>query len=88
MILLLNRRFLVSSVAQPASMSLTTVSDLHIILKSVSSAMLTSRAADGQMHSRAMTPCARRSLLRHGGCPLISHPSSIGLTIDSGFHRQ
>ncbi|KDQ27787.1 hypothetical protein PLEOSDRAFT_1056316 [Pleurotus ostreatus PC15] len=35
--------------------------DLHTILKSVSSAMLTSRAADGQMHSRAMTPCTPQS---------------------------
>ncbi|KAL0956307.1 hypothetical protein HGRIS_002464 [Hohenbuehelia grisea] len=37
------------------------ISDLHKIIKATTTGMLTSRSADGQLHSRAMTPCAPKS---------------------------
>ena len=40
---------------------LTRCTDLHAILKSAPTGMLTSRAADGSLHSRAMAPAGRAS---------------------------
>lgn len=34
---------------------------VHGIIKAVKTAMLTTRASDGHMHSRAMAPAGRRS---------------------------
>ena len=41
------------------------VDGLHTIVKKVKTGMLTTRAADGHMHSRAMAPAGRMCNLEH-----------------------
>ena len=68
------------------------IDGLHAIVKSVKTGMLTTRAANGELHSRAMAPAGRMSRIHntHGYVLLIAltdgsrvpHPS------DTSLHRK
>ena len=66
------------------------IEGLHTIVKSVKTGMLTTRIAEGHLHSRAMAPAGRK-------CPSIAHivtePDTVYNSIqsdasDARLHRQ
>ena len=58
------------------------------IIHQVKTGMLTTRSADGHLHSRAMTPASRSSMLPcHSYLP-NNLTSGGGESINAGIHRQ